>query len=463
MRILVVDDDAGSRSSVAQFLKKMKQQVTECANVKDALTYIQADNLAMVFSDIKMPELSGLDLLREISKLPTENKPKVVFFTGHGTIDSAIEALRMGAFDYLLKPVKAEEIMAAVNRIKRCGGDGKPNHSTLRQKNPEQKLADYISLSNGTRFCMGSSKMQHVITQALKYSSDHSIPVLIQGETGTGKELVARLIHEGGNRTDRPFVDINCAAIQPTLFESELFGYKAGAFTGGMNKDQKGKFDLARGGTIFLDELAEIPIDLQAKLLRVVQEREYYRVGGVEKITMDARIICATNVKLPEAVDSGKFRRDLFYRLQVGHIIIPPLRERKEDILGLAEYFLAEFSKQRQKEFASLSKEVQQTLLNYNWPGNIRELRNVIEWAVLMHNDKELKPQHLQSAILTPETEASSKEDLDHLHEGSIIEKHTYQLINDALHKTGGNKAAAARYLGISRRALYRLLEKASQ
>jgi len=458
LRILVVDDDAGSRISVARFLKTMGHQVTQCEKAEEALSFISLTHFPLMLSDIKMPDVSGLDLLREVSFLPLERQPKVVLFTGHGSMESAIEALRMGAYDYLLKPVKAEELVVIIKKIQIDMEKGKM--SSTPEKREKDSESNDNRLDHKENIIAFTPKMQQVVVQALKYHTDSSIPILIQGETGTGKELIARLIHNGGKNTDRPFIDINCAAIQANLFESELFGYKGGSFTGGMGKDQKGKFDAAQGGTIFLDEVAEIPIELQAKLLRVVQEREYYRVGGLEKIQVQARIICATNVKLLQAVDEGKFRRDLFYRLQGGQIFLTPLRERREDILPLATRFLGECSRQRKKAFKGISVEAGKTLLNHNWLGNVRELRNVIEWAVFMYDEEELKPYHLENSHFITEKVIGTVESL-----AKYLEKdqqHIDRLVYDALQKYNGNKTAAARYLGISRRSLYRLLEKSN-
>lgn len=464
MKVIVVDDDAGSRSSVARFLTMMKHEVIQFDSAEAALALLRTDYFPVVLSDIKMPKISGIDLLREVSLIAAEKRPKVVLFTGHGSMETAIEALRMGAYDYLLKPVKAEELFTVIDKIATPAGATDENRPAGKDRKAMRKVKE-ISLGAAGELFVFSSPMEEVVAQALKYHEDRSIPVLIQGETGTGKELIARLIHSGGQKEERPFIDINCAAISPSLFESELFGYKAGSFTGGRGKDQEGKFDIARGGTLFLDEVAEIPIELQAKLLRVVEERAYYRVGGLQKIFVDARIICATNVNLRQAVEEGKFRRDLYYRLQVGGLFLPPLRERKEDILPLASAFLIKFSRQRNKCFTRISKGAEGTLLNYHWPGNIRELKNIIMWAVFMYDEDELKANHLDKAHLLTTTTGTGSSNLtgEGLEsDGSLIERHVGQLVQEALHKHNGNKAATARYLGISRRSLYRLLERNS-
>lgn len=470
MHILVVDDNAGSRAGIARLLEVLGHQVTTFAKAKEALSVIRALHFPLVLSAIRMPEMSGFDLVREISRLPQDGQPKVVLFTGYGSMDTAIEAFRTGAFDYLVKPIKAGELEAVLNKLTDNAQAKNGSYPSVRPQ-PDKDTGDIVSLGNGDNIVTCSPRMHNIIEQSLKYHADRFLPVLIQGETGTGKELIARLVHDGGQHTDEPFIDINCAAIQPNLFESEFFGYKAGAYTGGSNKDQKGKFDAAQGGTIFLDEVAEIPLELQAKLLRVVQEREYYRVGGTKKIAVDARIICATNVDLLQAVNEGKFRRDLYFRLQVGQIMLPPLRERAEDILPLATSFLAKFAAKKQKRFKIIGEETRKALLNYDWSGNIRELKNVIERAVFIHDDEILQPEHLESAPFitnraaakaAPQVTTGLAEDFKDCFKkkGSLIDRHINQLLQDALQKYNGNKAAAARYLGISRRSLYRMLER---
>lgn len=308
-----------------------------------------------------------------------------------------------------------------------------------------------------------SQAMQLALDQARLYHLDRSIPVLIQGETGTGKEVIARIIHYGVNGDTRPFVDINCAAITPSLFESELFGYERGSFTGGLTAGHKGKFDLAEGGTLFLDEVSEIPIELQGKLLRVLEQRNFYRVGGIKKISTNVRIICATNRNLEEAIRNGEFRQDLYYRLRVGHIILPPLRRRPEAIVPLALSFLQESAMKRGKRFKRISEDAARLLNTYEWCGNIRELKNLIEWIVFMFDDEEIKPIHLTPLTQNPEQAPVRANFIQDTASGAVLEDHIEQLVQHALHITAGNKAAAARYLGVSRSSLYRILQRASK
>lgn len=306
-----------------------------------------------------------------------------------------------------------------------------------------------------------STAMREVMKQAEILHRDRSVPVLIEGETGTGKELVARYIHFGPEGSAEPFIDINCAAITPTIFESELFGYEGGAFTGGRSGGQKGKLDIAQGGTLFLDEIGEIPVSIQAKLLRVIQEKEYYRVGGLKKQDTDVRLICATNVNLEKSIQEGSFRKDLFYRLEAVRIHIPPLRKRLDDILPLAELFLKQLAAKKGKQFQNISKEAEDVFLNYPWPGNIRQLKNTIERIVLMWDDTTIRLHHLEflNKSLSPYPDPVLGENELALPEEHLdLEKLTDRIILKALDLHNGNKTATARYLNISRRALtYRL------
>ncbi len=330
----------------------------------------------------------------------------------------------------------------------RENGNGDASGTGIEKKGPrylEQKSVGIFSAA-----------MLEVIEHAEKYHQDRSIPVLIEGETGVGKEVVARLIHFGGRDSLLPFVDINCTALSSNLFESELFGYEAGAFTGGVQRGQKGKLDCARGGSLFLDEIAEIPMDLQAKLLRVLEEKNFYRVGGLHKVATDIRVIAATNVGFSQHMREGKFRKDLYYRLKVGHIRIPALRERPDDILPLARMLLADFSAKRKKNFKGLSEECEQLFVHHSWPGNIRELKNLIEWATFMYEDELLRPGHVAHRLETFDEPATALP-ASTTHPASMI---TVADIQAALANSSGNKTQAAKSLGISIRTLYNRLQR---
>ena len=325
----------------------------------------------------------------------------------------------------------------------------------------QRMLARAMGIDNVGIF---SNAMRQISILAQKYHENRDLPVLIEGETGTGKELVAKIIHYGDMRNPEPFIDINCATMSATLFESELFGYEAGAFTGALHRGQKGKFDLARGGTLFLDEITEIPLELQPKLLRVIQEKEYFRVGGLQKIKTDVRIICATNLDLGKQVELGKFRKDLYYRLKVGHIFVSPLRDRREEILPMAAMFLQEMAAKRGKKFTKISAAAQRILLSYDWPGNVRELRNMLEWVVALNDDEELQASHLAILEFPSKGGAATEEGLSAslnlnnfvLPPGSFcLEDFFDRIILQAVEMHDGNKTKAANYLGISRRAVY--------
>ncbi|MFX4263591.1 sigma-54-dependent transcriptional regulator [Pelotomaculum propionicicum] len=482
LHILLVDDDQDSRTNVGEFLRELGHEVTECGDGESALKTFQAGNMQMILSDIKMPRMSGIELLRELARHPARQDFDVVLFTGYGDVETAVEALRAGAYDYLLKPINVEELAAVTGRVEERQAlrrenkilndkfDTVVNEATreTRQELTRLQKAYFESVGLGI---MGifSGPMKKVIQLAQKLQDDRSVPVLIEGETGTGKELIARYIHYNSGDLTAPFVDLNCAAIVPSLFESELFGYEAGAFTGGQAGGQKGKLDLAKGGTIFLDEFVEIPVNLQAKLLRVIQEKEFYRVGGLKKIAADVRIICATNVDIQKKMKEGSFRQDLYYRLSVGHIYLPPLRQRVDDILPLAGMFLTEYAGEKKKGFRTISREAAQMLLSYHWPGNVRELKNVVEWAVIMWDDDELKPAHLgilqKDRLYRAVDENSGAGTLDYenfsLPPGGLpLEEFYNNIILKTMEMFKGNKTETARYLGISRRSLYCRLDR---
>lgn len=302
-----------------------------------------------------------------------------------------------------------------------------------------------------------SPAMQNIISEAYKYHQARSIPVLIQGETGTGKELIARLIHLGElDDLEAPFIAVNCAAINPALFESEFFGYDPGAFTGGLKSGQKGKFDLAQAGTIFLDEIAEISIELQSKLLRVIEEKEFYRVGGLNPVKTDARIICATNVDISHGVQAGTFRKDLYYRLSIGHIIIPPLRERKSEILPIALMYLQKYAAINGKKFKNIDPQAARILLAYPWPGNIRELKNLMEWVALIFDEEELRPFHLKKLTEVQENVHPGPATSPRVHPGPSGKRLTPEALRKALELTRGNISQTAKYLGVSRPTVYK-------
>jgi len=481
MKILLVDDEQHSRQAMLWFLKHQNHEVTECASGAEALEKFAVGNYDMVLSDIQMPNMSGIELATAIKQLPNSWQTDIVLFTGHADLNSAVTALRAGIYDYLEKPVNPEELASVIERVAEHQALLRENKTLIERFHDEvnaateetrrelihikQIVAESIFGSVG----IFSECMKIIVQQAQQLHEDRSISVLIEGETGTGKEVIAKMIHYG-SRFDplgtAPFVDINCAALAPTLFESELFGYEAGSFTGSMVKGAKGKFDLAHRGTLFLDEIGEIPSNLQGKLLRVLQEKEFYRVGGLKKIKTNIRVICATNVPLEQCVEQGTFRKDLYFRLKVAHIVIPPLRKRKEEILPIATMFLQDFSRRKKKHFVTIAPQTIMIMEEYDWPGNIRELQNIIEYATFAYNDKELKPEHIMGLLQQQRKQSPSLPPRSGILEipfplqGYPLKKYTEDIILKILAMHNNNQSATANYLGISRRALsYRLEE----
>jgi len=470
MDILLLDDDVDSRRYLVRFLERLGHRVEEYSDGQAGVKAFMSGHFSMVLSDIIMPQMTGIDFLQSIAGHTVRGDASIILMTAHANTETAISALRLGAYDYLTKPINLDELAAIVERVADYQGLRRDHRRLSEDFNAEvrvatqesqrevERLRNIVARTSGLRIGIFSQQMQQLTNQALKYHTDRSIPVLIEGETGTGKEIIAQMIHNGDGLNSKPFIDINCTALTASLFESEIFGYESGAFTGGLTKGQKGKLDIAAGGTLFLDEVGDMPLELQGKLLRVLEEKEFYRVGGLKKVKTDVRIVCATNVGLAQRVEQGIFRKDLYYRLNIGHIIIPPLRERVEGIAALAQMFLEGFAVQKKKHFKRISNEAVKVLESYNWPGNVRELRNVIDWVTFMYDEVEVKPAHLRlngqektvRTQILPVGQPSKEEHLD-------------GLIVDALEKCGGNKTAAAQSLKMSRRAFCYRLEKIKQ
>jgi two-component system, NtrC family, response regulator AtoC len=429
-------------------------------------------------SDIHMPIMDGHELLRRIKSDSRLTKIIVIFLTGFGDVKDAVESMRNGAHDYLLKPFNLDEMEMVVQKVEeylvlreenihlrthfrqevdKAVGDVKRELDELRRV--------YIEEIGKTEVLVKSASFRKVVETAKKLHRHPEVPVHIEGETGTGKEIIARLVHGGESGTTKPFVGLNCAIITPSLFESELFGYEPGAFTGGNPKGQAGKIELAEGGAIFLDEITELPINFQAKLLRVIQEREYYRVGGVKTLTTNARFICATNQNIRQKVDEGLFREDLFFRLNVGYIQIPPLRERREEILPLCYMFMNQLAKQGKTKLKGISNDAAVILENHSWPGNVREIKNTIERLSLFCEDTEIMPCHLQNLIHKNTLNEYSQKmtgistDPELPDEGLNLDSYLLKIVEKALLKNDGNKTATARYLGISLRTLHTYLK----
>ncbi len=447
-RVLVADDELNMRRVLEAILRREGYDVITAANGAEALGGMSA-NIHTVITDLKMPGLDGMGLLKRLS-IDYPDVP-VVMITAHGSVENAVEAVKLGAFDYLEKPFEQEQIRQvvakAINTYALSRKDARPEEPSER----------------GRFRLVGQSPAIRQIYAVVEKVANTPSTVLISGESGTGKELIARALHENSKRHAGPFIKINCAAIPKTLMESELFGYDKGAFTGAVGA-KPGRFELAHGGTLFLDEIGEIPVEMQVKLLRVLQESEFERVGGIKTIKVDVRLVTATNRDLLEEIGAGNFREDLFYRLNVVPIQIPPLRERREDIPLLADHFIAKFNERLKKQIVAISPEAVEQLVAYNWPGNIRELENLMERTILFCEGPEIRVSDLPPEIVGTSVAASAAAAVDgeaRPAAGSLkeavraeTERVERELIQRALDATGGNVTQAARKLKISRKSL---------
>ncbi len=438
--ILIVDDEKNVSQLLDKVIAKQGYTTYSASSAREALDIINVHHIDILISDIKMPEMSGIELLKAVKELDTSIE--VILITAFATLETAVEALKMGARDYITKPFNLEEIFQSIDRIV---GTGEDLEEDLTEGGGQ--IENYLTAK--------SEVMQHML-KLLNQVAKSNATVILYGETGTGKEIASKTIHDMSDRKDKAFVKVNCAAIPENLLESELFGYEKGAFTGAATK-KPGRFELADGGTIFLDEIGDMPLGLQAKLLRVLQEKEFERLGGTKTLKVDVRIIAATNKNLANLVKQGKFREDLYYRLSVVPIQIPPLRKRKEDIPTLVEHFLlrsAVISKQPEKK---VSKEALQRLISYEWPGNIRELENTIERCVVVTSGNLITLDDLPENIRGTEESASLSEagTLD-----EAVDSAEKNAIIKVLEECGGNRTQASQRLGISRRSLHRKLLK---
>lgn len=478
MKILVVDDNTDSLQSLNVVLADLGHHPVPCQDSKTALALAEEEHFPLVITDIRMPGVDGLELLARIKRMPAYGTSDVIIITGHGDMETAIEALRKGAYDYLNKPINARELAAVVERSAEHQALLRDNAALTERFSEEVHQAttdlrrDLNRATSMLRKVAGIGKivaesqaMRELIAQARIYHENPSVPVLIEGETGSGKEIIARLIHHGDAYCERPFVAVNCSAFPENLFESELFGYEPGAFTGGAKKGAKGKIELSGDGTLFLDEVSEMPLVLQPKLLRVLEEKNFYRVGGIKLREFKARVICAGNQNLDELVNNGRFRPDLFHRLKVGHIRIPPLRERQDDIGPLIKLFITRESLSKKRNIAGISPEALRLLQNKPWPGNIRELENTIQRAVLMCDRDTLEPRHFE--FMNDTGRAACAEDTGGLFDARSmplpenaldLSELNDTIIRRALAKFNGNKTKTSEYLGISRYALHRKL-----
>ncbi len=461
--ILIVDDDLHLRQSFDKLLSQEDHTVSTAASGEAALPLVRSGQFDLVIMDVRLPGMNGLEAFKAIRQI--EPLLPVIIMTAFGTTETAIEATKMGAFDYVLKPFNIPEILALIEKAIEAGRFMRSRVEL--DAVPDEAAAEAI---------VGRSRPMHEIYKAIGRVASTDATVLIRGESGTGKELVARALYQHSARSDRSFLVINCVAIPETLLESELFGYEKGAFTGAANR-RVGRIEQANGGTVFLDEIGDMPFGVQSKILRLLQEKSVERLGGREPIPVDVRIIAATNRNLEAALAEGKFREDLYYRLQVVTVRLPPLRERKGDIQLLCDYFMARYSKKMGVANPGINREALRMLCQYSWPGNVRELSNAIQKALIFNRGGPISHEDIARVSGIAPLEGSEKPDfpqeavrawarllLASESDGNVFDSATDQfsamLITEALNLCGGNRTRAARLLGLSRPTLLSKIEK---
>ena len=443
--ILIVDDEKNIRNGLAMAMELEGYESLTAEDGAAAWALMSKKDVDLVITDLRMPNLSGEQLLQKITaaypRLP------VIILTGHGTIETAVDAMRRGAVDFFTKPVELDRLSLVVK---------KALSTTDLYAEHERLKAEVATLKARNRYdrIVGKSQKMVSLMETVAQVAPTRASILITGESGVGKELVADAIHELGIRSKGPFIKVHCAALSASLLESELFGHEKGSFTGAISQ-KKGRFELADGGTIFLDEIGEIDSATQVKLLRVLQEKEFERVGGEKPIKVDVRIVCATNRDLLKEIEKGNFREDLYYRLNVVHLDVPPLRERKDDIPLLMTSFLSQFNQENDKNLEGFSHGAKKAMLSYDWPGNIRELRNSIESAVVLSRSSVIEVEDLPNSIRVADSFAQLSLDV-----GITLAEAEKQLILSTLVMCGGNKTRASEVLGIGRKTLHRKLQE---
>ncbi len=450
-RLLIVDDDQAMRSALYESLSSCGYEVDTAENGADALVKFKEGQFAVVVTDMRMPQMSGMDVLRGVKRISP--KTPVILITAYGTVNTAVEAMKEGAAEFIMKPFSLDDLEFAVKNVLAASTQIKT------EKGDDETAAGIYPVKE----IITKDKKIIAILDMLKSVAKSKSSILIQGESGTGKELFARYVYRYGNRREMPFVAVNCAAIPGQLLESEMFGFEKGSFTGAAVK-KIGKFELANGGTLLLDEISEMDIQLQAKLLRVIQESEVDRIGGKMPIPIDVRIIATTNADLQNSILHKTFRSDLYYRLNVIPVVIPPLRERSSDVVLLAEHFIRKYSQVNEKKEPLLTDESKASLKAYSWPGNVRELENIIERAVLICNETLITPQYLfldkdnngsakESVATTNQLEANHKEVKENDKNETLYDMEK-SMIFDTLNKVDWNKTKASKILGISVRTM---------
>ena len=440
--ILVVDDEKNIREGLGKVLEMDGYRVFLACDGKEAIETLSRGDIDLVITDLKMPNISGEEVLRKATS-SSSNLP-VIILTGHGTIENAVQAMKDGAYDYLTKPINMDRLSLLVQRALST------RELMLQHRAMQEELQKRHQFAN----IIGKSESMKKIFEVVQQVAPSRASVLITGESGTGKEVIADAIHYNSPRKDKPLIKVHCAALTETLLESELFGHERGAFTGAVAR-KRGRFELAHLGTMFLDEIGEITQNVQIKLLRVLEDRTFERVGGEETIEVDVRVIAASNRDLKAAIDQGDFREDLYYRLNVVNIQIPPLRERKEDIPLLAAAFIKEFAHENEKNIEAMEPKARLALYNYSWPGNVRELRNCIESAVVM-----CKSSIITVDDLPPQIRSDTDKDYLRISTGSSLADIEKEVIRTTLAQQNGNKSRAAEVLGIGRKTLHRKIQE---
>jgi two-component system NtrC family response regulator len=441
-RILVVDDEPAQRELISGFLKKQGFDVSSAESGVKALQLFRQDSIDLILTDQKMPHMSGLDLLQAVHAINPETP--VILMTAFGSIEAAVSAIQEGATDYLTKPLNLDELLYRIRQVA----------DRYRIINENRELREALRERHRIEGIIGESGQMLDVLSLVRRVAPSEATVLIRGESGTGKELIARAIHFASPRASGPLVKVNCAALPETLLESELFGHEKGAFTGAVTSRQ-GRFELANGGTLFLDEIGDLPLHLQAKLLRVLQEREYEKVGSSRPVRVDVRILAASHRPLEALIKAGELREDLYYRLNVVTILIPPLRERRSDLAPLIDHFLRLFAEKNGKTIRGLTHEARDILLRYDYPGNVRELENLIERAVVLTRDDVIGSGDLPLTVQKPEVEGDRETNLTVAVEA--LERH---MIKETLARSDGVQTRAAELLGISERGLrYKLIK----
>ena len=440
--ILIIEDDKNTKEGLKKFLETAKYNIAAFEKAENALNHLKNNKVDIILSDMKMPGMNGMEVLKKSQEISPSTL--VIILTAYGTVDNAVEAMKLGAYDYLTKPLNLEKLALVIQRAL----------SYRKLKEDYESLKKEISERNSFENIIGQSKKMKQVFDVISQVAPTKATVLIHGESGTGKELIAKAIHQRSDRKVQNFIAVQCSTLSRGVIESELFGHEKGAFTGATESKQ-GRFELANGGTLFLDEISEIPPSVQVKLLRVLEEREFERVGGTKTIKVDTRIIAATNQDLEKLIKEGKFREDLYWRLNVVKIEVPPLRERREDIPLLIHSFIKESSRANKKKIKGISSKALIVLQNHDWRGNVRELKNAVESIVVLSNKEIIGIGEISSYV----------KEYREADDGAINIKGTMHLeeiekivIDHALKKAKGNKSKAAEILGISRKTLHRKL-----